>query len=109
MTIKECNVTESNRCNPYCLSVDRKWWYYIATSIVLWLGGVVVILATRIIHKVFGSKQRKLNPGGKDGKREKQGRLDPSEEQGSGFYVRLKEQAGTLITAQTFKGRCLVS
>ena len=100
----------SVNCDKHCLVAkdDRRWWYFIATSSVLFFGGLFVILASRLTIRVCKSKRAKLNPSRKDANRQKinHGSSEVSER---GMYVRLKEQAGTLITAQTFKGRCLVS
>ena len=88
---------------------DRKWWYFIATSGAIFLGGLLVILASRLFIKICNSKQSKLNPTKKDANKQRINRsLVVPEMQKRGIYVKLKEQAGTLITAQTFKGRCLV-
>ncbi|CAH3143833.1 unnamed protein product [Pocillopora meandrina] len=110
--VKTCTLAAlSESCDFHCLIVkeDRKWWYFIATSGAIFIGGLLVILASRLFIKICNSKQSRLNPTKKDANKQ---RIDRShvapEVQKRGIYVKLKEQAGTLITAQTFKGRCLV-
>lgn len=103
----------SVNCDQDCLVAkdDRRWWYFIATSAVLFFGGLLIILASRLTIRVCKSKRAKLNPSRKDANRQRINHGSPAlaEVSERGVYVRLKEQAGTLITAQTFKGRCLVS
>ena len=93
-------------CLPH--SEDRKWYYFVATSCSILLGGIILIYSTRLVIRFCNKKPRKLNP-----KKSQQGRAvgtsDVIVEEPDGLYVRLKEQAGALITAQTFKGRVLVS
>ena len=111
MSTKTCTRAElSVKCDTDCLvaAEDRKWYYFIATSVSIFFGGLVIILISRLIRRVCDSKRTKLNPTKKDGNKKVNGlpRRDVSKR---GIYVWLKEQAATLITAQTLKGRCLVS
>lgn len=114
MSTRTCTRAElSVNCDKDCLVAkeDRKWWYFIATSGVLFFGGLLIILASRFAIRVCKSKRARLNPSKKDANRQRlsHGSAALAEVSKRGVYVRLKEQAGTLITAQTFKGRCLVS
>lgn len=108
-TFCDRNITADIDCKT-CLpnAKDRKWYYFVATSCVILFGGIVLIYCTRVIIRLCNQKQRKLNP-----KRSQQahttGHLEVVVEESDGLYVRLKEQAGALITAQTFEGRVLVS
>lgn len=110
---KTCTRAElSVKCDKDCLVAkeDRKWWYFLATSAAIFFGGLLIILASRLIIKICNSKRTRLNPSRKDAN--KQRAIRPPVSEGiskRGIYVKLKDQAGTLITAQTFKGRCLVS
>ena len=110
---KTCTRAElSVKCDKDCLVAkeDRKWWYFLATSVAIFFGGLLIILASRLIIKICNSKRTRLNPSRKDAN--KQRAIRPPVSEGiskRGIYVKLKDQAGTLITAQTFKGRCLVS
>ena len=113
---KTCTRAElSVECDKNCLVAkeDRKWWYFVATSGAIFFGGLVIILASRLIIRICNAKRTRLNPSKKDGNKQRvnHGPHCPADNIFSkrGIYVRLKEQAGTLITAQTFKGRCLVS
>ncbi|XP_066022810.1 calcium-activated potassium channel subunit alpha-1 isoform X6 [Pocillopora verrucosa] len=110
--VKTCTLAAlSESCDFHCLIVkeDRKWWYFIATSGAIFIGGLLVILASRLFIKICNSKQSRLNPTKKDANKQRINRSHVAPEvQKRGIYVKLKEQAGTLITAQTFKGRCLV-
>ncbi|RMX55773.1 hypothetical protein pdam_00020909 [Pocillopora damicornis] len=110
--VKTCTLAAlSESCDFHCLIVkeDRKWWYFIATSGAIFFGGLLVILASRLFIKICNSKQSRLNPTKKDANKQRINRSHVAPEvQKRGIYVKLKEQAGTLITAQTFKGRCLV-
>nr|XP_058942213.1 calcium-activated potassium channel slowpoke-like isoform X3 [Pocillopora verrucosa] len=109
--VKTCTLAAlSESCDFHCLIVkeDRKWWYFIATSGAIFIGGLLVILASRLFIKICNSKQSRLNPTKKDANKQRINRSHVAPEvQKRGIYVKLKEQAGTLITAQTFKGRCL--
>lgn len=100
------NSTDCKSCLPH--AKDRKWYYFVATSCAILLGGIVLIYSTRLLIRLCNKKPRKLNP-----RRLQQthtnGHSEVVIEESDGLYVRLKEQAGALITAQTFKGRVLVS
>ena len=111
MSDKTCTRAElSVHCDKNCLvaAEDRIWYYFLATSAVIFFGGLVSILISRIIRRICDSKRSKLNPTKKDGNKKINGLSRPDVSK-RGIYVWLKEQAATLITAQTFKGRCLVS
>ncbi|XP_073250941.1 calcium-activated potassium channel subunit alpha-1-like isoform X1 [Porites lutea] len=110
MSDKTCTRAElSVHCDKNCLvaAEDRIWYYFLATSAVIFFGGLVSILISRIIRRICDSKRSKLNPTKKDGNKKINGLSRPDVSK-RGIYVWLKEQAATLITAQTFKGRCLV-
>lgn len=110
---KTCTRAElSVKCDEDCLVAkdDRRWWYFLATSAVLFFGGLSIILVSRLTIRVCKLKRARLNPSRKDTSRQRTNHGSTlAEVSERGIYVRLKEQAGTLITAQTFKGRCLVS
>ena len=111
MTDKTCTRAElSVHCDKKCLvaAEDRRWYYFLSTSATIFFGGLVSILISRIIRRICDSKRSKLNPAKKDGNKKINGLSRPDVSK-RGIYVWLKEQAATLITAQTFKGRCLVS
>lgn len=102
-----CNSTQV--CDKYCLPKDRKWWYFLITSCVLFLSGLIMIYLTRLLIRFCNAKKGKLAPTDRvhhTSKKPSQGA--PKEEEIS-FYARVRESAGTLLTAQTFKGRCFVS
>ena len=110
-TTKTCTRAElSVKCDKDCLvaAEDRRWYYFVTTSAVIFFGGLVVILISRVIRRICDSKRTRLNPTKKDGNR-KVNRVSSPDVSKRGIYVWLKEQAATLITAQTVKGRCLVS
>lgn len=110
---RTCTRAElSVSCDVDCLVAkdDRRWWYFLSTSAVLFFGGLFIILVSRLTIRVCKSKRARLNPSRKDATRQRINHGSAlAEVSERGIYVRLKEQAGTLITAQTFKGRCLVS
>ena len=111
MTTTTCSRAELLlNCKPDCLVApqDRKWYYFLGTSVAVFLSGLAVILISRLIRKICDSKRTRLNPIKKDGNKNVN-RLQSSGVSNRGIYVRLKEKAATLITAQTFKGRFLVS
>lgn len=110
MTTRTCLRAELLvNCTSDCLVAreDRKWFYFLGTSLVIFLGGLVVILISRLTRKFCDSKRTRLNPNKKDGNKSV-GRFQPRSVSNRGIYIRLKEQAATLITAQTFNGRFLV-
>lgn len=110
---RTCSRAElSVSCDVDCLVAkdDRRWWYFLSTSAVVFFGGLFIIVASRLTIRVCKSKRARLNPSRKDTSRQRINHGSAlAEVSERGIYVRLKEQAGTLITAQTFKGRCLVS
>lgn len=111
MTSKTCLRAELLvKCTSDCLVAqeDRKWFYFLGTSLAIFLGGLAVILVSRLTRKFCDSKRTRLNPNKKDGNKGV-GRLQPRSVSKRGIYIRLKEKAATLITAQTFNGRFLVS
>ena len=113
MSVKTCTRAElAVKCDKDCLvaSEDRKWYYFFGTSVAIYFGGIVVILISRLIRKICDSNRTRLNPSKKDGNRKTTINRSPAADVSKrGIYVWLKEQAATLITAQTLKGRCLVS
>ena len=113
MSIKTCTRAElSVNCDEDCLVApeDRKWYYFFGTSVAIYFGGIIVILISRLTRKICDSNRTRLNPSKKDGNRKIAINRSPaSDVSRRGIYVWLKEQAATLITAKTLKGRCLVS
>ncbi|XP_078383482.1 calcium-activated potassium channel subunit alpha-1-like isoform X3 [Oculina patagonica] len=110
---KTCSRAElSVECDKDCLvaGADRRWWYFLATSGAIFFGGLLIILASRLIIRICNAKRTRLNPSKKDSNKQRvnHGPHTLADVSKRGLYVILKEQAGTLITAQTFKGRCLV-
>ena len=111
---KTCTRAESSvKCDKDCLIAkeDRKWWYFLATSGAIFFGGLLIILASRLVIRICNAKRTRQIPSKKDAHKQRanQGPIALADVSKRGIYVILKEQAGTLITAQTFKGRCLVS
>ncbi|XP_048590244.1 calcium-activated potassium channel subunit alpha-1 isoform X4 [Nematostella vectensis] len=107
--MKVCNKSTylTTPCDKNCLipDDDRKWWYFLCTSLAIFLVGLAVIYSTRVLIRSCNLRKRKLGPSSKAKAKDKNGsREDPQ----PGLYLRIKEQAGTLLTAQTFKGRCFV-
>lgn len=112
MTVKDCNVSREVFCDKTCLppKEERKWWYFVITSFSLFLGGLIFIYLTRVIIRLCNSKKRKLNPSDKPGKKgNNEVENKHTHEEEDSFYVRMREKAGTLLTAQTLKGQCFVS
>ena len=101
------NNTDCKSCLPH--AKDRKWYYFVTTSCAILLGGMVLIYSTRVLIRLCNKKPRKLNPRRLQQPHSVSGHSEVAVEESDGLYVRLKEQAGALITAQTFKGRVLVS
>lgn len=96
---------------------DRKWPYFIVTSVTLFFGGLFVILFGRLLAKLCESKASKTSrvtpPNSAKSRKSasKNGRTANSnnEEDDGGFYVSIKEGAGSLINVKTLKGRVMVS
>lgn len=111
MSVKTCTRAElSVKCDNNCLvaPADRKWYFFVGTSAAIFFGGLAVIVIFRLIRKICDSNRTRLNPSKKDGNK-RINRLPTPDVAKRGIYVWLKEQAAALITAQTFKGRCVVS
>ncbi|XP_031572866.1 calcium-activated potassium channel subunit alpha-1-like [Actinia tenebrosa] len=112
MTVKDCNVSSTMSCDKTCLppKEDRKWWYFVITSFSLFLGGLIVIYLTRVIIRLCNSKKRKLNPSDKlaGKKRNEEAENKYTHEEEDSLYIRMREKAGSLLTAQTLKGQCFV-
>ena len=111
---KTCTRAElTKECDKNCLVAkeDRKWWYFLATSGAIFFGGLLIILVSRLVIRICNAKRTRLNPSKKDAQKQRVNHAPHASPDVSkrGIYVWLKEQAGTLITAQTLKGRCLVS
>lgn len=90
---------------------ERKWHYFIITSLTLFFGGLLVILCTRILIKLFEKKPAKtsrVTPPDSGKLRKSAGGTRAEDDGESGLYVDIKEGAGALITAKTMKGRVLV-
>lgn len=103
-------MTTCNRslaCDKYCLPEQRKWWYFIVTSVSIFLSGLIVIYLTRILIRLCNAKKGKLAPTERVTKKTTAQGAKHDEE--ISFYARIRESAGTLLTAQTFKGQCFVS
>lgn len=101
-------------CKDVELPVDeRRWYYFIATSLALCFGGLLVILCTRLLIKLFENKSTKTSrvspPSSAKSRKSATGARSKCPEDGeNGLYVRIKEGAGSLITAKTLKGQVLV-
>ena len=94
----------------------RKWPYFIVTSVTLFFGGLLVILFGRLLAKLCESKASKTSrvtpPNSARSRKSasKNGRTARSNnEDDGGFYVSIKEGAGSMINVKTLKGRVMVS
>lgn len=105
MSTAVCNVSSEIDCRKDCLPITRKWWYFIVTSFALFFSGLAVIYLTRLLIRICNSKKGKLAPTDRVAK--KTNGADQEDE--TSFYGRIRESAGTLLTAQTLKGQCFVS
>ena len=83
---------------------ERKWGYFITTSLAIFGAGLVLILAGRIVLYIV-EKRKKHNSSVVDLDEEC---LYENEELEQGWYLDLKEGAGNLVSAQTLQGRILV-
>lgn len=102
-------------CKDLELPLDeRKWYYFIITSLSLFFGGLLVITCSRVLIKLFEKKPTKTSrvtppPSAKSRKSAGGTRTKCAEDDGdTGLYVDIKEGAGSLITAKTMKGQVLV-
>ena len=102
-------------CKDLELPLDeRKWYYFIITSLSLYFGGLLVITCSRVLIKLFEKKPTKTSrvtppPSAKSRKSAGGTRTKCAEDDGdTGLYVDIKEGAGSLITAKTMKGQVLV-
>jgi hypothetical protein len=98
---------------------DRKWHYFTLTSVTIFLGGLLIILFGRLLVRLCESKSAKtarVTPPSSARSRKsasKSGRsrtaynaVDGDE---GGFYVSIKDGAGSLINVKYLRGRVLVS
>lgn len=92
---------------------DRKWYYFVLTSVALFIGGLILILFSRLLVKLFESNSTKtgrVTPPSSAKKRKTnthQSAYDKAEDDG-GFYIGIKEAAGSLINAKTLTGKIMV-
>ena len=106
-------------CKDHLVSKDeRKWPYFIVTSVTIFFGGLLVILFGRLLAKLCESKAAKTSrvtppnsakPRKFASKSARSRKVPSNTDDDGGFYVSIKEGAGSLINVKTLKGRVMVS
>lgn len=96
-----CNVAKEIPIN------DRKWYWFLLASILIFGSGLVLIIIGRILLYFFHGARRKSNSVIDINEEEDENEL-LGEELEQGWYLDLKEGAGNLVSAQTLQGRILV-
>lgn len=85
---------------------DRKWHWFVLTSVMIFGSGIVLIIIGRLIMYMF--HRSKLRAKSKiDAMLDEDDEEEESELE-KGWYLDLKEGAGNLVSAQTLQGRILV-
>ena len=101
-------------CNPYVEleHAERKWYIFIGISAVVWLGGLVLMILGRCIHRWMFELAKKRE---KRKRRKKmhmmKGNQSPSHnyvENGSNWYVLMTNAAGDLVSGRNLFGKILV-
>ena len=89
-------------CNPNIITPaeNRKWLYFVAISLALYIGGIVLILVIRGLINLFRSYRKKNS-------------IDEEVEEDVtelevGLYLELVEAAGILDSGQNLQGKVLV-
>ena len=100
--------------NSECAPSDRKWYYFLASSLVTLASGFVVILAYRFVVWLCCRKKKckqVSNPGSTKSSNtaldQKNFKVNSDPE--IGWMTEAKDWAGELISGQTTTGRILVS
>ena len=109
---------DSTNCKDYLIPKDeRKWHYFILTSVIIFVSGLLIILFGRLLVRLCerkGTKSSRVTPPSSAKSRKsasKSGRkraYNPEDDEG-GFYVSIKEGAGSLINVKNLRGRVMVS
>ena len=109
-------MLDSTNCKDYLIPKDeRKWHYFILTSVTIFLGGLLIILFGRLLVRLCerkSSKSSRVTPPSSAKSRKsasKNGRnTRNTDDDEGGFYVSIKEGAGSLINAKNLKGKVMV-
>ena len=110
-------IMDSDNCKDLLVSEDdRKWHYFILTSVSIFFGGLFVILCGRLLVRLCESRATKTSrvtppnsaKSRKSASKNNRTAHNTDEDEG-GFYVSIKEGAGSLINVKTLKGRVMVS
>ena len=108
-------MLDSTNCKDYLIPKDeRKWHYFILTSVTIFLGGLLIILFGRLLVRLCerkSSKSSRVTPPNSAKSRKsasKNGRkTSNADDDEGGFYVSIKEGAGSLINAKNLKGKVM--
>ena len=109
-------MMDSTNCKDELVPKDeRKWHYFILTSVTIFIGGLLIILFGRLLVKLCerkGTKTSRVTPPNSAKSRKsasKHRRTTYDDDDEGGFYVSIKEGAGSLINAKNLRGRVMVS
>ncbi|XP_028405047.1 calcium-activated potassium channel slowpoke-like [Dendronephthya gigantea] len=106
-------VLDSDNCKDELVSKDeRKWHYFILTSVTIFFGGLFFILCGKLLVKLCErnrSKTATVTPPNSAKSRKSATKRPPSnnDEDEGGLYIAIKEGAGSLINAKTLKGKVM--
>lgn len=104
--VSECLVVlkdhfeEPDPTQDECLA-DRKWWFFLLSSIFTFLVGLLIVLLWRVFSFLCCRKEPEFVKEPKNSRQNKQ------EFEGT-FMTEAKDWAGELISGQTTTGRILV-
>lgn len=89
-----------------CLG-ERRWWYFLLSSIFTFLAGLFIVLLWRAFAFLCCRKEPEFSPN--DPKQKEQKAARGKQEFEGTFMTEAKDWAGELISGQTTTGRILVS
>lgn len=89
-----------------CLG-ERRWWYFLLSSIFTFLAGLLIVLLWRAFAFLCCRKEPEFSPN--DPKQKEQKAARGKQEFEGTFMTEAKDWAGELISGQTTTGRILVS
>lgn len=108
-------VLDSEKCKDELVPKDdRKWHYFILTSVTIFFGGLFFILCGRLLAKLCERNRSKTAtvtpPSSAKSRKSATKRSTPSnnDEDEGGLYISIKDGAGSLINAKTLKGKVMV-
>lgn len=109
-SLKKMNATS---CKDILIpGEERKWHYFILTSITLYFGGFLIILFGRLLVKLFQgnwSKTLQVTPSPVNRSRKSRSSKTRLSHDMGDVHVIIKDGAGYLVNVKTLTGKVIVS